>query len=248
MNGEAWEHPRVLTCGSRKSGLQQRRCQRIQTSQNIVTSSDMLWSIQIDQDTHYPRNDTKKTNASVRPDLGESDPSTLSTVHSGAQALGLLTVTIHDGYTGSVIRHPYCPVGPLRLSFDGTETVLYGCRKSKQMGRNSSEMNGKLRRIFVIRWSSRKSPISSIHGFAFDPNVHASGFLALGAPLSLLLFIHPLHVPVDEPLDYTFFLWTTVSPERCARILYPEAPRETLGTVQELSAYVHCLFTAPTIL
>jgi len=91
----------------------------------------------------------------------------------------------------------------------------------------------------VIRWSSRKSPISSIHGFAFDHDVHASGFLALGAPLFLLLFIHLLHVPVDELPDCTLFLWTTVFPERCAPILYPQAPRETLGTVCLFSLSVH---------
>ncbi|KAJ6475883.1 hypothetical protein DFH09DRAFT_1109070 [Mycena vulgaris] len=34
--------------------------------------------------------------------------------------LGLLTRTVKDGYTASVIRHPYRPVGPSTLPLDGT--------------------------------------------------------------------------------------------------------------------------------
>lgn len=41
-------------------------------------------------------------------------------VLSNKNALGLLTVTVHDGYTGSVIRHPSRPVAPLALQIDGT--------------------------------------------------------------------------------------------------------------------------------
>lgn len=68
----------------------------------------------------------------------------------------------------------------------------------------------------MIHLSLRNSPISSIHGFAFDHDVHASEFLTLGAPLFLLFFIYLLHVPVEEPQDRTFFLRNTVFPDRCA--------------------------------
>ncbi|KAJ7793373.1 hypothetical protein B0H14DRAFT_2622941 [Mycena olivaceomarginata] len=52
------------------------------------------------------------------PDL--SCPGSDSTLQSTVLPIGLLTVTVHDSYTGSVIRHPYRPVAPLALQFDGT--------------------------------------------------------------------------------------------------------------------------------
>ncbi|KAJ7878392.1 hypothetical protein B0H14DRAFT_2567355 [Mycena olivaceomarginata] len=71
----------------------------------------------------------------------------------GGLAVGLLTITVHDGYTGSVFRHPSRPGAPLELQFDGTAYAvpytiipvkkygrircpnrIYGCPEVQQMG------------------------------------------------------------------------------------------------------------------
>ncbi|KAJ6495824.1 hypothetical protein DFH09DRAFT_1103710 [Mycena vulgaris] len=46
--------------------------------------------------------------------------------------VGLLTRTVKDGYTASIIRHPYRPVGPFTPPLDGTDfAVPYTIRPSK---------------------------------------------------------------------------------------------------------------------
>ncbi|KAJ7820723.1 hypothetical protein B0H14DRAFT_2599797 [Mycena olivaceomarginata] len=75
-------------------------------------------------------------------------------IRQEVEKIWLLTVTVHDGYTGSVTRHPYRPVGPLRLSFDGTAyavpytvipvkiTAVYGRKPYYTAVKNPSKWGG----------------------------------------------------------------------------------------------------------